>query len=73
MANLPFDTSAIAAPAASRPGLFKRLRIAAQLYRQRRALALLEPHLLADIGLTPYEARTEAERPLWDVPQHWTR
>ena len=33
--------------------------------RTRRDLASLEPHLLRDIGLTPDEARIEANRPFW--------
>jgi uncharacterized protein YjiS (DUF1127 family) len=33
--------------------------------RQRQALAVLERHLLDDIGVTPDEARREAERPFW--------
>ena len=41
--------------------------------RQRRRLALLDDFALADIGLTPAEAHTEATRPLWDVPGNWRR
>jgi uncharacterized protein YjiS (DUF1127 family) len=33
--------------------------------RQRQALAALERHLLEDIGLTPEDARREAEKPFW--------
>lgn len=43
----------------------------ASLYRQRRALAELDDRLLDDIGVTKTQARREAERPVWDVPQHW--
>jgi len=43
------------------------------LSRQRRALADLDPHVLADIGLTRDEALTEARRPIWDVPESWRR
>lgn len=32
---------------------------------QRRALALLSPELLRDLGLSPIEARIEAEKPFW--------
>lgn len=31
----------------------------------RRALGAMDPRLLADIGLTPDEARREASRPFW--------
>jgi uncharacterized protein YjiS (DUF1127 family) len=33
--------------------------------RQRHALAVLERHLLDDIGVTPEAARREAEKPFW--------
>jgi uncharacterized protein YjiS (DUF1127 family) len=41
--------------------------------RQRRALATLDPHLLADVGLTREQALAEALRPVWDVPSSWRR
>ena len=50
---------------------WKQLRRLFALRHQRRRLARLDDHLLADIGLTPDAARLEAERPLWDVPAHW--
>lgn len=43
------------------------------LHRQRNDLALLDDRMLADIGLTRDEAETEANRPMWDVPDHWRR
>lgn len=33
----------------------------------RNELALLDAHLLRDIGVNRLEARREAERPFWDV------
>lgn len=33
--------------------------------RQRRALARLDPHLLADIGVSPAEAARECAKPFW--------
>lgn len=33
--------------------------------RQRRALALVDHRLLKDIGISPKEAREEANRPCW--------
>ena len=59
------------APAATAPGLFARLRQAAAVARQRRALAALDDALLRDIGLTRCEALDEAARPFWDAPRHW--
>ncbi|MFN3210997.1 MAG: DUF1127 domain-containing protein [Roseovarius sp.] len=38
-----------------------------ELRRQRRALARLDDHALADIGLTREEAEAEARRPVWDI------
>lgn len=34
-------------------------------YRQRLDLAELDDHLLADIGVTPREARRESSTPFW--------
>ncbi|MEI4486902.1 DUF1127 domain-containing protein [Frigidibacter sp. MR17.14] len=53
--------------------LLMRLSGLRALRRQRRALALLDPHLLRDVGLGPEQAAREAERPLWDAPAHWRR
>lgn len=33
----------------------------------RRELSALEPRLLKDIGLEPYEARREADKPFWQA------
>lgn len=35
--------------------------------RQRRDLAELDARLLADIGVSPRDARTEARKPLWKI------
>lgn len=43
------------------------------LSRQRRALGALDARRLADLGLDAHDARTEAERPFWDVPDHWIK
>ena len=48
-----------------------RLAAASALARSRKSLALLDAHLLRDIGLTSAEARAEADRPVWDAPLHW--
>jgi uncharacterized protein YjiS (DUF1127 family) len=34
-------------------------------HRQRADLAELDDHLLADIGVTPQEARSESAKPFW--------
>lgn len=41
------------------------------LWRSRRALARLEPHMLRDIGVTHSQASAEVARPLWDAPAPW--
>ncbi|MBT9244400.1 DUF1127 domain-containing protein [Gemmobacter fulvus] len=51
--------------------LMLRLLDLMSLRRQRRALTEMEPHLLADIGLSAAEADAEARRPIWDAPAHW--
>ncbi len=61
--------------AAARPGRTP-LTLLARLYdvwRSRRALERLDSRQLDDIGLSITEARHEAEKPLWDVPQNWLR
>lgn len=42
-----------------------------RLARQRRELAKLDARQLSDIGLTAAAAKSEANRPFWDVPSHW--
>lgn len=55
--------------------LFNRLatviRRTLHLRQSRQRLAALDPHMLADIGLTPEQARHEAIRPVWDAPPGW--
>lgn len=41
------------------------------LTRERRQLAELNAHQLADIGVTPQDATTESQKMGWDVPNHW--
>jgi uncharacterized protein YjiS (DUF1127 family) len=43
------------------------------LRRQRRHLARTEDRLLDDMGIDREMATAEANRPIWDVPQHWLR
>ncbi|WP_207455192.1 DUF1127 domain-containing protein [Azospirillum sp. SYSU D00513] len=53
-------------PAASLPGRFLALLGRwIERGRQRRALEALDDSQLRDIGLTPLEARQEAEKPFW--------
>ncbi len=41
------------------------------IWRSRRALALVDSHRLEDIGLDVKTALTEESKPIWDVPAHW--
>lgn len=53
--------------------LVRGLRHALTLRKERLALAALDDHLLADIGLTREDALAEASLPLWDAPGHWVK
>lgn len=53
--------------------LAETLRLGAAARRQRAALANLDDALLTDIGLSARTAKTEADRPFWDVPASWRR
>lgn len=69
----------IARPVASAPvtffnvlrKLFITVQRSAALARQRKALQNLDDDALRDIGLSRSEAEAEAERPIWDAPDHW--
>jgi uncharacterized protein YjiS (DUF1127 family) len=45
--------------------LLSRLAAWHRRHRQRLDLAELDDHLLADIGVTPQEARHEGAKPFW--------
>lgn len=53
--------------------LSRHIALALGTARQRRQLAGLTDAQLRDIGLTRADARTEAQRPIWDVPSAWLR
>jgi len=52
-------------------GLVAKMRSAATLIRSRRALAHLDAHQLADIGVSAEQAQKEARRAVWDAPSVW--
>ena len=64
--SIPFQ-SLFGATGRRGPGLFDRFA----LYRQRRSLAALDDHLLADIGLDRSDVEHESARSTWDVPKGW--
>ncbi|WP_432449476.1 DUF1127 domain-containing protein [Aliiroseovarius marinus] len=43
-----------------------------ETHRERVALSQLDSKRLEDIGLTEAQAQREVNRPIWDVPAHWT-
>ena len=53
--------------------LFRWLSDRKGLRRSRLRLAVLDDHLLRDIGVSPDAARAEADRKGWDAPDHWQR
>lgn len=68
---IPYETT-VNAPSATvlaRLGvrLWTWLAAAAERHRQRRSLAALNDHQLADIGLTHEDAQREAAKPFWLV------
>ena len=52
-------------------GLVSLVKAAFEAKRQRHALSQLDERSLRDIGITPEEAREEAMRAAWDVPDSW--
>jgi len=52
----------------TRPSLLRRVMLAFQVARERRALVEMDDRLLADIGVTPDQAGKEAGRLPWDLP-----
>ncbi len=64
----------VAASASVRPGPgprrrgWGRLALWLSLWSERRTLRTLDERMLADLGLSPAQARREARRPAWDVP-----
>jgi uncharacterized protein YjiS (DUF1127 family) len=66
-------TLSVPTPRRHRTGLAARIWAGLTVARQRRHLAVLDDHLLRDIGLDRADATREAYRPFWDVPRHWTR
>ena len=53
--------------------IFRKLHLLLVLRRDRRRLAVLDDHLLRDIGISRDDALREAERKGWDAPDYWIR
>ncbi|NNL35522.1 MAG: hypothetical protein HKP35_06860 [Silicimonas sp.] len=53
--------------------LLTRLVAMDRTYRDRRGLGQMNLDRLSDIGVTSQDARLESSKPLWNVPQYWTR
>ena len=57
--------------ASSTAGLWAAVAAMLDARRSRRALAEMDRHQLADIGISPGDAMMEAARPFWDLaPRH---
>ena len=48
--------------------LWRWLGAVLSVARERRELAMLDDHLLADIGLDRHSAEVESQRAFWDLP-----
>lgn len=68
MANIT-QTLRMSRPQTRKTGLLGYM----ELYRQRRALARMDADQLNDLGLTLEQAKTEANRMIWDAPSSWLR
>ena len=65
-----FFTDTITRPASHGPRRTS-LKSRLSLWRTRRALAKLDAAGLADVGISPDNARHEASLTIWDVPDSW--
>ncbi|MFD1882909.1 DUF1127 domain-containing protein [Paracoccus pacificus] len=54
-----------------RANWLRRILTAVDLRQSRLALARLSDEQLRDVGLTPEQAKAEARRSMWDVPEHF--
>ncbi|XXK35686.1 DUF1127 domain-containing protein [Rhodobacteraceae bacterium nBUS_22] len=44
-----------------------------KMQSSRHRLSQLDAKALRDIGLSQAEANREAQKPIWDAPNHWLR
>ena len=58
-------------PSASKISFFQRLFSFETLRKERFELSKLSDAQLKDIGITPDQAKKEAARPAWDLPENW--
>lgn len=63
--------AAVKSPRTALRILTRRLMALAAVHHSRKRLAQLDPHMLADIGLTHSAAKTEAGRLIWDAANTW--
>ncbi len=57
--------------AKQRPSAFRMIAHVLATQHQRRALRKLGSDALNDLGLSREDAKSEANRPFWDVPATW--
>lgn len=73
MSDLSLHRAHAASGSRPRPSAFGWLMTAMDVWRSRQQLNSLEPHMLEDIGIAAKNAKSEASRPIWDVPAHWLK
>lgn len=73
MSSLINNVIGRASVGAPRRSFLAHLNAAMALHRSRARLALLDTHLLEDIGLDRAAAEAEANRPVWDAPASWIK
>ncbi len=56
-----------------RVSVFSMLSQTYAVWRQRQTLKSLDTAALRDIGVSPSQAKAEADRPIWDAPASWLR
>ena len=64
---IPFTGLSAHRSPAQPPALRARLGAMLHARQTRSLLGQMSPHMLADIGLSPADAQTEAARPFWDI------
>ncbi|WP_327792387.1 DUF1127 domain-containing protein [Harenicola maris] len=72
MSNVSSNTACTYTAAPKRRSVLATIAHWFRVYQTRQTLKALDLHSLEDIGISPAEARKEAQRPLWDAPRHWS-
>lgn len=65
--TVAFPVASVSRAPSGTAGLWTTVAAMLDARRSRRALAEMDRHQLADIGISPGDAMTEAARPFWDL------